>query len=164
MGVPRGTGRETPASGAPPREEVLEQYGRGAGVEVGGAAMRRLRRREALVVEVDRHTQRGAGIRKATHTLRLRPVLATESQRQTDDQGTHLFLRNQITEGRKVGLEVTARQRAQRPRETEGVVANGETDAAIADVQRKITHAQGEADVAGVAVSTLICRRESKNG
>ena len=152
------------ASGATPRQEVFEQDGRRTGVQVGGPAPRRFRGGEALVVEVDGKTQRGAGSRKAAHALRLRSVLPTQSQRQTDDQGTHLFFRDQVTEGREVGLEVAARQRAERPREAEGVVTDGETDATVADVQRKISHAQGEADVAGVVVSTLIWRRESKYG
>src|SRR5687768_8911614 len=125
--------------------------------------MSRLGRGETLVVEVDRETERGARIGKTAHALRLRSVLATQCQRKTDDQGTHLFFRDQITQAREVGIEVAARQRAQRPRETEGVVADGESDAAIADVQRKISHAQGDADVVGVS-STVICRRESKNG
>src|SRR5688572_22616657 len=126
--------------------------------------MGRFRRRKTFVVEVDGKSERGARIGKAANALRLRSVLATECQRKADDQGTHLFFRDQVTEAREVGLEVAPRQRAERPRETEGVVADGEPDAAIADVQRKISHAQGEADVAGVALSTLICRRESKNG
>ena len=119
---------------------------------------------ESLVVQVDRNTKAGARRGKAAHALRLRSVLATQCQRQTDDQRTYLFFRDQVTQAREVGLEVAARQRAERPREAEGVVADGESDAAIADVQRKISHAQGEADVAGVVVSTLICSRESKNG
>src|SRR5688572_21209951 len=124
--------------------------------------MGRFRRRKTFVVEVDGKTERGARIGKAANALRLRSVLATECQRKADDQGTHLFFRDQVTEAREVGVEVAPCQRAERPRETEGVVADGESDAAIADVQRKISHAQGEADVA--VVSTLICRRESKNG
>ena len=158
----RVTGHARPASGTPPRKKVFEQDRRRAGVQIGSAAMSGFGRGESLVVEIDGETERGTRIGKAAHALRLRSVLATQRQGETDDQGTHLFFRDQVTEGREVGLEVAARQRAQRPRESEGVVADGESDAAIADVQRKISHAQGEADV--VVESTLICRRESKNG
>jgi len=144
------------------RQEVLEEHGRRAGVEIFRATVRGLRGREALVVEIHGNTQRGARVGEPTHTLRLRPVLTSQRQRKTDHQGTNLLFRDQVTEARKVGLEVASRQRAERPREAEGVVTDGEADAAIADVQRKIAHAQGEA--ADVCVSTSMRRRESKNG
>jgi hypothetical protein len=142
------------ASGAPSRQEIFEQDGRRAGVQVGSAPVSRFGGGESLVVEVDGETERGARVREAAHTLRLRSVLPTQCQRKSDDQGTYLFFRDQVTKGREVGLEVAARQGTKRARKTEGVVADGESDATIADVQRKISHAQGEADVAGVALST----------
>lgn len=144
------------------RQEVFEEHGRGTRVEIFRATVSGLRGRETLVVQIDRDTECGARIGEPTYALGLRPVLTSKRQRQTDHQGTNLLFRDQVPEARKVGLEVASRQRAERPREAEGVVADGEADAAIADVQRKIPHGQGEA--ADVWVSTSMRRRESKNG
>ena len=119
---------------------------------------------EPLVVEIHGKPQRPTGVGEPPHALRLRSVLATQRQRKSDHQSTHLLFRDQVTEGREVGLEATSRQRAERPREAERVVTDGEPDASVADVQGKIAHRQGDADVAGVSESTLICSRESKNG
>ena len=148
--------------GSASREEVFEQHGRRACIEIGRATVGGFRGRETLVVQVDGNAERCARVGEPTHTLRLRPVFTSYRQRKTDDQGTNLLFRDQLTEARKVGLEVASRQRTKRPREAEGVVTDGEADAAIADVQRKIPHAQGEA--ADVGVSTSMRRRESKNG
>ena len=90
--------------------------------------------REALVVQIDRNAERGARVGEPTHALRLRPVFTSQRQRKTDHQGTNFLFRDQLTEARKVGPEVASRQRAERPREAEGVVTDGEADAAIADV------------------------------
>src|SRR5688500_20211242 len=95
--APHANGREVLASGAPPRQEVCEQDGRRAGVQVCGATVGRCGRGESLVVEVDGETERGARVRKAAHALRLGSVLATQCQRKSDDQGTYLFFRDQIT-------------------------------------------------------------------
>lgn len=155
--------RVTAASVGPAsRQEVFEEHGRRAGVEIGRATASGLSGREALVVEIDRKPERGARVGEPAHTLRLRPVVAAQGQRKTDDQSTNLLFRDQLTEAREIGLEVASRQRPERPRQAEGVVTDGEADAAIADVQRKIAHAQGEA--ADAWVSTSMRRRESKNG
>ncbi len=119
---------------------------------------------EPLVVQIHGKPQRRAGLSEPPHALRLRSVFATQRQRKSDHQSTHLLFRDQLTESREVGLEAASRQRAERPREAERVVADGESDASVADVKGKIAHGQGDADVAGVSVSTLICSRESKNG
>src|ERR1700716_3237102 len=148
----------------PRGEEILQQDRRSTRVQIRRAAVRGLGGGEALVVQLERKTERGARVCEPPHALRLRSVLATQRQRETDDQSTYLLFRDQLTEAREVGLEIASRQRAQRPREAERIVTDGEPDTSVADVQRKITHAQGEADVADVAVSTLIRRRESKNG
>ena len=131
--APRG--RVWAASVSPfSRQEVFEEHGRRAGVEIGRAPVSGFSGREALVVQIDGDAERGARVGEPTHALRLRPVFTSQRQRKTDHQGTNLLFRDQLTEARKVGLEVASRQRAERPREAEGVVTDGEADAAIADV------------------------------
>lgn len=146
------------------REEVLEQHGRCAGVEIRRAAVSRFGRREALVVEINGKAQRGARVGEAPHALCLRPVLTTQRQGQTDDQSTYLLLRDQLTEACDVSLEVATRQRTERPREAERVITDRESDAAVTDVQGKIAHAQGGAAAVDASVFTSIRSRESKNG
>src|SRR6266511_1042505 len=77
-------------------------------------------------------------------------------------RSSDLLFRDQVPEAREVGLEVASRQGVERPCEAERIVTDGEPDATVADVQRKIAHAQGEP--ADVCVSTSMRRRESKNG
>jgi len=127
--------RATAASVRPAsRQEVFQEHGRRAGVEIGRATVSRFSGREAFVVQIDGNAKRCARVGEPTHALRLRPVFTSQRQRKTDDQGTNLLFRDQLTEARKVGLEVASRQRAERPREAEGVITDGEADAAIADV------------------------------
>ena len=94
------------------REEDFEQHGRRAGVEIGRATVSGFSCGEALVVQIDGNAERGARIGEPTHALRLRPVFTSQRQRKTNDQGTNLLFRDQLTEAREVGLEVASRQRA----------------------------------------------------
>ena len=63
--------------GSASREEVFEQHGRRAGVEIGRATVSGLSGGEALVVQIDGNAERGARIGEPTHALRLRPVFTS---------------------------------------------------------------------------------------
>src|SRR5947209_18989018 len=92
-GVTAGSRRPRPVGRGlrPGAQEVLQQHASRAGIEVALAAMARLHRRVAFVVQGERQPRRGQRIREAPHPLRLGAVLSAEGEGQTDHERIDLL-------------------------------------------------------------------------
>src|SRR5205814_3422413 len=114
---------------------ILEQQARGTGVGILGAPPSCFDRRVALVVQLQRDTDRRKRGREAAHPLGLRPDLATERQWQTDDKAIHLLTARDRGDPLDVRIEASrSAEGRQRATEAERVIPDRETDPAVADV------------------------------
>src|SRR5207245_816207 len=130
--------------------------------EVARTTQGGLARGVPLVVELHRKPESLAGRGEATDPHGLVPVLAAKRQGQTDDQLSDLLVARDLAEGRKGRGVAPARERAQGTDQAVAVVADGEPDRAVANVEREITHGYGEPDDTALVTSIVI--RESSTG
>ena len=97
----------------------------------------------ALVVELDRQTQLGAGVRKTANAPSLVALLAPERQRESDDQRSNGLILARRSDRGDVHREAPARDRAERADQPVRIIADRQSDPAIADIERKIPHRSG---------------------
>ena len=121
--------------------EVFEEHPGGAGVVVFGAAAYGLRGRVALVVELDRKTGGLERRREAPDALGLVSFLAAQGQRKPDHESAHLLTTRDRGDPLDIRGEASrSAEGRKRACDAERVIPDRETDAAVADVERKITH------------------------
>src|SRR6185503_16394355 len=87
--------------------------------------------------------------------------LAARVERQSDHERSHILLGDDLAKRFEIRGDPAAPHRLQRPRETERLFADGETDRAISDVEGKIPHAQG---AAAAGASLWIAMRAPSTG
>jgi hypothetical protein len=87
--------------------------------------------------------------------------LAARVERQSDHERSHILLRDDLAKRLEIRGDPAPPHRPQRPRETERLFADGETDRAISDVEGKIPHAQG---AAAAGASLWIAMRAPRTG
>jgi hypothetical protein len=95
----------------------------------------------ALVVQPDGKPELFGSGREPADALGLVAFLAAQSQRQPNDQCVDLLLARDSFELREILDDASPNESAERSDETMCVIADGEADAAVADVERKIAHA-----------------------
>src|SRR6185503_20738422 len=122
------------------REKVFEQDRRGTGVDVLGAAELGLARGMALVVELHRESELLDSRREAAYAFGLVAFLSAQRQGQSDNESVDLLSIRDLLELGDVLHDAPSRQRAQWPHEAMGVIAHGDANAAVADIQRKVAH------------------------
>src|SRR6266568_3095158 len=135
--VARGAARGPPSASAL-REKILEEDGGGTGVDVGGAAELSLARGVALVVQAHRETELFGRGRETADPFGLVALLAAQGQRQPDDERIHLLIARDALELGEILDDAPSNERPERLAETVRVIAHGEADAAIADVEREV--------------------------
>src|SRR5437879_2978419 len=123
------------------REKVFEQDRRGPGVDVARPAELRLARRVALVVEAHREPEPLGRGSETADAFGLVALLAPQGQRQPDNQRIDLLVACDAFDLGEIFDHTPSDERPQRSTETVRVIANGEADAAIADVEREIPQA-----------------------
>src|SRR2546430_11417300 len=116
----------------------------------------------AFVIELDRQPQRARGLGEATHAFGLVPFIAGERQRESDDEHAALLFARDLLDRGDVNRLSPARERGQRTNEAVRIVTDRQTDPAIADVERKISHYGPLATAVGSPIVTVI--RESSSG
>ena len=87
--------------------------------------------------------------------------LAARVEWQSDHERFHILLGDDLAKRFEIRGDPAPPHRLERPRETERLFADGETDRAISNVERKIPHAQG---VAAAGASLWIAMRAPMTG
>src|SRR2546430_14661720 len=144
------------------REEIFEKDRCGAGIEVARAAELRLARRVALVIEAHGEAELLRGRRETPHALGLVAFLAGQGQRQPDHERVDRFFTRDPFELREILDDASSDKSPERSREAVRVIANGEADAAIADVKRSEEHTS-ELQSQSNLVCRLLLEKKKKN-
>src|SRR5438309_7553405 len=132
-----------PPSASVLREEVFEQDRRRASIDVTCAAKLGLARGVALVVQPNWKPELLRGGREAPDALGLVPFLASQGQRESDDQRVDLFLACAPPELGEIFDDAPSHKRSERSRETVRLISDGESDSAVANVERKVAQTSG---------------------
>jgi hypothetical protein len=122
------------------REEVFEEDRRRTGIEVARAAKLCLARRVALVVETYGESELLGCGRETPDTLGLVAFVTGQGQRQPDDKRIDRLFTRDPFDLREILDDASSDKSSKRSREAVRVIANGEADAAIADVKRQVSH------------------------
>src|SRR3979411_1507557 len=125
------------------REKIFEQDRSGPGVNVARPAELGLARGVALVVTTHRKPELLGRGGEAADAFGLVALLAPQGQRQPDNERIDLLVACDAFDLGEVFDHTPPDERPQRSTETVRVIANGEADAAIADVEREIPQASG---------------------
>src|SRR5713101_3943303 len=145
----RSAAARSAASGLPSaralREEVFEQDRRGPRVDIARAPDLSLARGVAFVVQAHGKPQLRGRDGETPDALGLMALLAAEGQRQPDHERIDLLVARDPLDLGEVLDNAPSDERPQRSAETVRVIAHGEADTAIADVQREIAHPLGDA-------------------
>src|SRR5438552_1955304 len=132
-GAPRGS-----PSASELREKVFEEDGGGTGVDVAGAADLGLARGVALVVQAQGEAELFGRGRETADPLRLVPFLAAQRQRQPDDERVDVLIARDPFELGEIFDHASSNERPEGPAEAVRVIAHGEADPAVADVEREV--------------------------
>src|SRR5437879_4706514 len=127
-----------PPSASVLREEVFEQDRRRASIDVRCAAKLGLARGVELVVQPNWKPELLRGGREAPDALGLVPFLASQGQRESDDQRVDLFLACDPPELGEIFDDAPSHKCSERSRETVRHISDGESDSAVANVERKV--------------------------
>src|SRR2546422_9362002 len=94
-----------------------------------------------LVIQPHGKPESLGGRREAPDALGLMPHLAAEGQREPDDECVDMLVAHDAFELREILDDASSHERTEGSGEAMRVIADGEADAAIADVEREVPHA-----------------------